>query len=261
MLTEADQPYWKFRRSRENCWSLTVAKNLTSGTPLKAGDKLAFLRDHPIFGVLDSDLLERLRAHALQKTFPHGATVFSKGDAGGSLFVILEGQVKVVSFSPLGKNAVFNVLSAGDIFGEIALLDGGERTADVTAVTDCKLMVIERRDFLPLVHGRPDIAQKLIEVLCARLRNTSRQVEEVMFLDLAARLAKTILRLLPPDNKAGHHKLVLTQSEIGQIIGASRESTNKQLREWEAKKWIRLERGGLVVLSPDALSGLASLDE
>ncbi|ARP99793.1 Crp/Fnr family transcriptional regulator [Pseudorhodoplanes sinuspersici] len=238
-----------------------MAKNPTSGASAPCGDKLAFLRNHPIFGVLDSDLLERLRAHALQKTFSHGTTIFSKGDAGSSLFVILEGQVKVISFSPLGKNAVFNVLSAGDIFGEIALLDGGERTADVTAVTDCKLMVIERRDFLPLVHGRPDIAQKLIEVLCARLRNTSRQVEEVMFLDLAARLAKALIRLLPPNSKSGHNKLMLTQNEIAQIVGASRESTNKQLREWEEKKWVRLERGGLIVLSPDALSVLAGADE
>lgn len=239
-----------------------MTKNLTSGAAPKSGDnKLAFLRDHPIFGVLDSDLLERLRAHALQKTFPHGTTIFSKGDTGSSLFVILEGEVKVVSFSPLGKNAVFNVLHAGDIFGEIAFLDGGERTADVTAVTDCKLMVIERRDFLPLVHSRPDIAQKLIEVLCARLRNTSRQVEEVMFLDLAARLAKAVIRLLPPHDKSGHNKLALTQNEIAQIIGASRESTNKQLREWEEKKWVRLERGGLVVLSHDALLAVAGVDE
>lgn len=239
-----------------------MAKKLTPGaSPVSGDNRLAFLRDHPIFGILDSDLLERLRAHALQKKFPHGTTIFSKGDAGSSLFVILEGQVKVVSFSPLGKNAVFNVLSAGDIFGEIALLDGGERTADVTAVTDCKLMVIERRDFLPLVHSRPDIAQKLIEVLCARLRNTSRQVEEVMFLDLAARLAKALIRLLPPQDKTGHNKLTLTQNEIAQIIGASRESTNKQLREWEEKKWVRLERGGLIVLSPDALLALAGVDE
>lgn len=238
-----------------------MTKESISRTASTGGNRLAFLRDHPIFGALDDDLLERLRAHALQKSFLHGSTIFSKGDPGGSLFVILEGQVKVVSFSSLGKNAVFNVLGAGDIFGEIAFLDGGERTADVTALTDCKLMVIERRDFLPLVHSRPDIAQKLIEILCARLRNTSRQVEEVMFLDLAARLARVLLRLRPADGKGGQFKLALTQSEIAQIIGASRESTNKQLREWEDKKWVRLERGALIVLSPGALALLTDGDE
>ena len=220
-------------------------------------DKLAFLRDHPIFGVLGPDLLQLIRSHALQKSVVRGTTIFSKGNIGTSLFAILEGQVKVISFSAEGKNAVFNILGARDIFGEIAFLDGGLRTADVMAATDCKLMVIERRDFLPLVHSRPDIAQKLIEILCARLRNTSRQVEDLMFLDLPRKLAKTILRLSEAGNASRSRKIALTQSEIAQIIGASRESTNKQLREWEERKWVRLERGGLVLLSSESLSALA----
>jgi CRP-like cAMP-binding protein len=221
--------------------------------PSKIADKLAFLRNHPIFGILGPSLLQQLKAHALEQSVVRGKTIFTKGEVGTSLFAILEGQVKVVSFSMQGKNAVLNYLGPGDIFGEIALLDGGERTADVTAVTNCKLMVIERRDFLPLVHSSPDIAQKLIEVLCARLRNTSRQVEEVMFLDLSRKLAMAILRFSNARAAPGKRKVLLTQSEIAQIIGASRESTNKQLREWEDRQWIRLERGGLVILSPQSL--------
>jgi len=226
----------------------------------QAQDRIAFLRDHPIFGVLGDDILQQLRSHALQKTVAKGTTIFSKGETGASLFAIVEGQVKVVSFSAQGKNAVFNILGPGDIFGEIALLDGGERTADVTAITDCKLLVIERRDFLPLVHSKPDVAQRLIEVLCARLRNTSRQVEEVMFLELPAKLAKTLLRLNDAALADGRKKVALTQSEIAQVVGASRESTNKQLREWEERKWLRLERGGLVILSPDKLAGITEAD-
>lgn len=222
------------------------------------GDRLAFLRNHPIFGVLGPDLLQQLQAHAREQSVPRGKTIFAKGDIGTCVFAILEGQVKVVSFSMQGKNAVLNFLGPGDIFGEIALLDGGERTADVTAVTNCRLMVIERSDFLALVHSRPEVAQKLIEVLCARLRNTSRQVEEIMFLDLSRKLARAILRFSNAKAAPGKRKVLLTQSEIAQIIGASRESTNKQLREWEDKKWIRLERGGLVVLSPQSLMSYAS---
>ena len=217
-------------------------------------DRLAFFRNHPIFGILGPELLQQLRSHARLKTIERGVTVFSKGDPGTSLFAILEGQVKVISFSAHGKYAVFNVLSAGDIFGEIALLDGGDRTAEVVTITDCKLIVIERRDFLPLVHSRPEVAQKLIEVLCERLRNTSRQVEEVMFLDLAAKLARTLLRLR--DN-AGGQKIALTQSELAQIIGASRESTNKQLRDWENLNWIHLERGEIVLIDTQSLAAVA----
>lgn len=220
----------------------------------QAADSLAFFRNHPIFGILGPDLLQRLRAHAHLKIIDRGATIFAKGDPGSSLFAIVDGQVKVISFSAQGKYAVFNVLSAGDIFGEIALLDGGERTADVVALTDCKLMVIERRDFLPLIHSRADIAQKLIEILCGRLRNTSRQVEEVMFLDLSSKLARTLLRLA---ESAGGSRIALTQSEIAQIIGASRESTNKQLRDWEHLSWIQLERGEIVLIDADALAAVA----
>ena len=231
-----------------------------SGQHTKPGDRLAFLRNHPIFSVLGAELLQQLQAHASEQLIGRGQTIFAKGDMGTSLFAILEGQVKVVSFSMQGKNAVLNFLGPGDIFGEIALLDGGARTADVTAVTNCKLMVIDRRDFLPLIHSKPDIAQKLIEILCARLRNTSRQLEEVMFLDLSGKLAKTLLRMSNPKAAPGNRKVLLTQNEIAQIIGASRESTNKQLREWEERKWIRIERGGLVLLSPEALSDCAETE-
>ncbi len=236
---------------------MSVARTPHSG---QGPDRIAFLRDHPIFGVLGDEILQQLRSHALQKAVAKGTTIFSKGETGTSLFAIVEGQVKVVSFSAQGKNAVFNILGPGDIFGEIALLDGGERTADVTAIVDCRLLVIERRDFLPLVHSKPDVAQRLIEVLCTRLRNTSRQVEEVMFLELPAKLAKTLLRLNDAAIADGRKKVELTQSEIAQVVGASRESTNKQLREWEERKWLRLERGGLVILSPDKLAGVTEAD-
>jgi CRP-like cAMP-binding protein len=221
---------------------------------MQIADRLAFFRNHPIFGILGPALLQQLRAHARMRTIEKGATIFAKGDPGSSLFAILEGQVKVISFSAQGKYAVLNILSPGDIFGEIALLDGGERTADVIAISDCKLIVIERRDFLPLVHSSPDISQKLIEVLCARLRNTSRQVEEVMFLDLSAKLSKTLLRLR---ESAGGQRISLTQSELAQMIGASRESTNKQLRDWENLKWIRLERGEIILIDIESLAAVA----
>jgi CRP-like cAMP-binding protein len=217
-------------------------------------EKLEFFSRHPIFGILGLELLNQLRARSRVRDIGRGTTVFAKGDPGSSLFAILEGQVKVISHSAGGKYAVFNLLSAGDIFGEIALLDGGERTADVVAVTDCKLLVIERRDFLPLAHSRPDISQKLIEVLCQRLRNTSRQVEEVMFLDLSTKLARTLLRLA--DN-TGSTTIALTQSEIAQLIGASRESTNKQLRDWENLNWVHMERGEIRLIDTNSLETVA----
>jgi len=120
-------------------------------------------------------------------------------------------------------------------------------------------MLIERRDFVGLLESQPEIALKLLELLCARLRKTSQQIEDVLFLDLPGRLAKQLLRLIGgAEGCGGGYKVSMTQRELGEMIGMSRESTNKQLREWEERHWVRLERGGIVVLNPDALAAIAT---
>ena len=208
-------------------------------------EKIAVLRDHPLFGCLGPEHIERLSTYASSRSFGRGATIFSKGDPGTSLFAVCSGTVRIGVPSPDGRDAVFNLVRPGEIFGEIALLDGRPRTADATAMTDCELMVIDRRDFVALLGSQPEISLRVIEVLCARIRHTSEQVEDVLFLDLSARLAKLLLRLSNSGERAnGQCKVAMTQRELGQMIGMSRESTNKQLREWEGRKWVRLERGG-----------------
>jgi CRP/FNR family transcriptional regulator, cyclic AMP receptor protein len=139
------------------------------------------------------------------------------------------------------------------------LLDGRPRSADVAAVTDCELMVINRRDFVPLMHDHPEVAFKFIDILCERLRRTNEQVERVMFLDLPTRLAKVLIQLAQTgEASAEGRKISMTQREIGQMIGMSRESTNKQLRNWEERKWIRLERGSVVVVALDKLAAVTT---
>jgi CRP/FNR family transcriptional regulator, cyclic AMP receptor protein len=221
-------------------------------------DKLALLRRHPVFGVLDAAHLEGLCTYATTRTYPRNTTVFSKGDPGTSLFAVLSGIIRIGVPSPDGRDAVFNLIREGEIFGEIALLDGQPRTADATAMTNCEVMAIDHSDFVALVCSQPEIALKIIEVLCARVRRTSQQVEDVLFLDLPGRLAKALLRLDSVEKSAGRGKVSMTQRELGQMIGMSRESTNKQLREWEERRWVRLERGGIVVLAPEALEAIAT---
>jgi len=226
---------------------------------LSASDKLALLRRHPLFGGLDAEHIERLSTYATTRMVGRGVTIFTKGDPGTSLFAVCAGTVRIGVPSRDGRDAVFNLVREGEIFGEIALLDGRPRTADATAMTDCELMVIDRRDFVALVRSQPEIALKLMEVLCGRLRRTSEQVEDVLFLDLSGRLAKQLLRLTENAEASGSgRKVAMTQREIGQMIGMSRESTNKQLRDWEQRNWVRLERGGIVVLAPDALAQIAT---
>jgi CRP/FNR family cyclic AMP-dependent transcriptional regulator len=222
-------------------------------------DKRAILRDHPIFGGLGPELLDRLSSYATRQSVKRGAPIFTRGDPGTSLFAVCSGTVKISSPSPEDKGALFNLITEGAIFGEIALLDGLPRTADAMAITDCELIVIERRDFIPLVHERPELGLKLIEVLCGRLRHTTEQLEDIMFLDLPGRLAKTLLQLAKSSRPAQRgSRIALTQRQISEIIGVSRESTNKQLRTWQQQKWILLERGGIVILTPDKLAEIAA---
>jgi CRP/FNR family transcriptional regulator, cyclic AMP receptor protein len=220
-------------------------------------DKLSLLRSHPLFRDLPPGVIEHLGSYMKTRRVARGTSIFAKGDPGSGLMGVLAGAVKVSVASADGKDIVLNVFREGDIFGEIALLDGRPRTADATAMTDCELMMIERRDFLDLVRSQPEIALKLMEVLCARLRHTSEQVEDVLFLDLPGRLAKILLQLTEKAELPQVRRVTMTQREIGQMIGMSRESTNKQLRDWEDRNWVRLERGGIVVLKPDALAAIA----
>ena len=124
-------------------------------------------------------------------------------------------------------------------------------------MSDCELMTIERRDFIPFIHEQPEVALKLIEVLCGRLRRTSEQVEDVMFLKVRPLVAKVVLRLAEEAEGPLPRRISVTQRELSQMIGMSRESVNKQLRAWAQAKWVRLERGGIVVLRPDALTDIA----
>ncbi len=231
--------------------------------PRSAGlERRDILRANPLFSGLPADIIDRLCAYAKTKNVKRGTTIFTKGDPGQSLFAVCRGTIKISVPSDDGKDAVFNFINAGEVFGEIAVLDGRLRTADAIAAEDSQLLVIDRRDLLPLIQSSPDLATNIIGVLCARLRHTSAQVEDIVFLDLPRRLARTLLRLTRGHSGEGAtYKIAVTQKEIGQIIGISRESINKQLRQWERLKWVRLERGGIMVLDRNALMAFTSEDE
>jgi CRP/FNR family cyclic AMP-dependent transcriptional regulator len=226
---------------------------------LRPVDKLAPLRNHPLFREFPPAVIEHFGTYMTRRSVRRGATIFAKGDPGSGLMAVLWGSVKISVPTADGREAVLNIINPGEIFGEIALLDGRPRTADAVAMDDCELMVIERRDFIPFLRGEPDIALKFIEILCARIRRTSEQVEDVMYLSFPGRLAKTLLQLTGGiDASAAHRNVRITQRELSNIIGMSRESTNKQLRAWEERKWVELQRGGIAVLDANALIRLAA---
>ncbi|MGB8609382.1 Crp/Fnr family transcriptional regulator [Bradyrhizobium sp.] len=223
-----------------------------------SSSKLSVLRKHPMFCDLEPAALDQLCRYAKLSTLKRGATIFSKGDPGISLYAVISGTVKMSVSSPDGRSAIFNLIGAGDTFGEVALLDGLARTADATANTNCEVFVIDRRDFLPFVRSQPALAMKFIELLCARLRWTSDQVEQVILQDLPGRLASALIRLTEKRQLApGDRTIAITQQEISEMVGMTRESINKQLRIWAMRNWVRLEHGAIVVLEAEALQVLA----
>lgn len=213
------------------------------------------LHDHPIFRGIDEAAIAQLFRYAKVLAFRRGDAIFSRGDSGDRLYAVRSGTVRISISAPGGRGATFNLIGSNDIFGEIALLDGQMRTANAIAHTDCELLAIERRDFLPFLERQPKLALNFIQLLCERLRRTSEQVEHVMLSDLPGRLAKTILALSTKDG-APNGTITATQREISEMVGATRESVNKELRRWAKQHWIAIQQGKIAVLDPDALKGL-----
>src|SRR5262245_49453318 len=225
----------------------------------RAPDKLSLLRNHMLFRELPAPVIEQLGAYMTRRVAARGAVIFAKGDDGTGLMGVLSGSVKISVASSEGRDIILNIVHPGEIFGEMALLDGQPRSADATALTDCELMVLERREFVPFLRGQPEVTLKLLEILCTRVRKTSDQLQDLSFLSLPVRLAKTLLQLVAvaePSTLKG--KVVITQREISEIVGRSRESTNKQLREWVKLGWIRVHWGGITILRPDKLAEIAA---
>ena len=186
-----------------------------------SSSKLSVLRKHPMFCDLEPAALDQLCRYAKLSTLKRGATIFSKGDPGISLYAVISGTVKMSVSSPDGRSAIFNLIGAGDTFGEVALLDGLARTADATANTNCEVFVIDRRDFLPFVRSQPALAMKFIELLCARLRWTSDQVEQVILQDLPGRLASALIRLTEKRQLAPGDRTIAIASVIPSITQIS----------------------------------------
>ncbi len=223
-----------------------------------ARDTLSVLRQHPIFCDLEAEALDQLCRYAKHSTLKRGATIFSKGDPGNSLFAVISGTVKISISSADGRSAILNLIGAGEIFGEMSVLDGQARSADATANSSCEIFAIDRREFLPFVRSQPALAMKFIELLCTRLRWTSDQVEQVILQNLPGRLAGALIRLTQKYKLApAGRTIAITQQEISEMVGMTRESINKQLRVWAARNWVRLEHGAIVVLDTAPLQALA----
>ncbi len=176
------------------------------------------------------------------------------------MMAVLRGRVRVSAVSAEGREITLNVINPGQIFGEIALLDGKPRSADATASEDTLLLVVERRYFLPFIRNNEDMQLRLIAVLCERLRSTSLALEGLALFDLPARMARLLLKLGEdygrPNPDGLRIDLKLSQRDISTLVASSRESVNKLLRVWRDDGWVDLQGGYLVLRRPNQLRSL-----
>jgi CRP-like cAMP-binding protein len=227
-------------------------------------DKRDLLARHYMFCDVDPAVVDRVAELGVTIRLKSGQELFRKGDEGNALFGVLSGKVCISSRAPNGREVILNVMEPGDVFGEIALLDGLPRTADATAMDDCALIQIQRRDFIPLLEREPRLSVHLLELLCERLRWTSDMIEDSAFLSLPARLAKRLLNLAivygESDGPGVRIGLKLSQTGLGQMMGTSRESINRHLQDWAKNGWIQIGRSRVTLLDRQALQELVDHD-
>ncbi len=224
----------------------------------------ALLGASSLFRGLSADERKSLVARARVRTFSSGDTVFLMGAPGDSMMAVLKGNVRISCPSAEGKEIVLGTVQPGDFFGEIALLDGKPRSADAKAITACSLAVLDRRDVLDFLGRHPGGWDGLVQVLCQRLRKLTEKTAEVALLDLPGRLAKTLLRLAGADQDGSTatamQPIGLSQRELGNIVGASRESINKCLREWQRNGVIKTENNLITIKNRATLRNLTEPD-
>ncbi|HJS87031.1 MAG TPA: Crp/Fnr family transcriptional regulator [Acetobacteraceae bacterium] len=213
-------------------------------------ERARLLSKVPFFKGLHARDFEALAAQMHERPMRAGEVLFRRDDPGASMLAIIAGEVRVVLPSADGRDQVIKLFRSGEVFGEIALLDGGPRTADAIAETNGRLLVVGRRDLLRLLKEDDGLALRIIVLLCERLRSTDRLLDLMLFHDTSARLASVILDL---SSARPGRRLDITQRALGEIVGAARETVNKKLREWQEQGAISLEPGRITVINPAPL--------
>lgn len=223
-------------------------------------EKRKLLAGLALFERLAADELERLIAYARWSRQRASAVLFRKGDPGTALFVVRRGRVKVCTHSEDGRELVIALIGPGEIFGEIAVLDESDRTADAVVLDDCELLVLERRDLVPFLLQHPIASVRMLAGLAKTVRRTTQFLEDVAFLEGQSRLARRLVRLAEFVGKDVGDGLqidmALSQQQLGNMVGMTRESVNKHLGHWRDEGWISWERSYYKIRDLEALRRL-----
>jgi CRP/FNR family transcriptional regulator len=232
--------------------------------PIDRAEVLARLSQQPILRSLDRPALEGLLLYAQPKGLRARGRLFTAGDAGSALYLVLTGWIKLTRTGPSGRDIVLELAGPGSLFGELAVLCGLPRAADAVALSTCRVVAIDGRAVIAALRAHPDALLALVRLLGERLARTTAQMEDTLFLPAEPRLARALLRLAALDPRASRTGLVidlgLSQSDLGELTGLARESINKLLSGWRDQGWITLADRTLTLVDLPALRGVADME-
>ena len=210
-----------------------------------------------LFQGLSEEAVEPVVSRLETVTLPRGRVVFNEGEPGDSLYIVLTGKIKLSRRAPDGRENVLAVMGPSDQFGELSVFDPGPRTATATAVTDVRLARMPQSMLRPWIEAHPEIGEQLLRVLARRLRRTNDSVADLIFTDVPGRVAKALLQMADRfgsrESDGLRVKHDLTQEELAQLVGASRETVNKALADFVHRGWIQLQGKSVVVLDEERL--------
>ena len=216
------------------------------------------VRKAPLFTALAEDSATALKARMVEVKVSKGQILFNEGDSGDRLYIVTDGKIKLGIKSIDGRENLLAVLGPGEMFGELSLFDPSPRTATATALTDAKLLGLGQEDLNLWLAEHPEVAKHLLRALAQRLRRTWEAVGDLVFSDVPGRVAKALSELAQKfgtrNNDGLHVAHDLTQEELAQLVGASRETVNKALADFATRGWVRLEARAVVILDEDRLN-------
>ena len=216
------------------------------------------VRRAPLFAALDDDasaeLLQSMEAVHVER----GEEVFAEGEPGDRVYVVRTGKIKLVRRWPDGRENLLAVMGPGEMFGELSLFDPGPRTSSARAVSEADLIALQHDDMMAWLTRRPEVAKHLLQALAQRLRRTNVALADLLFTDVPGRVAKALLALSRRFGRPIADGLLvahdLTQEELAQLVGASRETVNKALADFASRGWLRLEARAVVLHDVERLA-------
>lgn len=212
----------------------------------------SIVRAAPLFAELGDQSYLAVRERMQESTYRRGEEIFREGSPGDRLYVIGAGKVKLGHTAPDGREHLLAILGPGEILGEVSLYDPGPRTATATALAKTTVVELQHTDLLRVLDARPEISQHLLRSLAIRLRRTNNKVSDLIFSDVPGRVARALLDLGARFGQQTERGLRvthdLTQEELAQLVGATRETVNKALAEFSSRGWLQLDGRSVVLL-------------